>query len=211
MEAKPAMKKFIEESHTFVQNHGYVATLPGFRRWLRSAWSTNKGQATKALRQSVNTIVQGTGAFLTNNAVFYVNKYFLEHNMRSRAVITVHDSIVVDAPNDEALVAGEYAKYIMENLPFDWLFIEKDGKKVRYPIKAENAIGLNYNDMVDFDKDEFITFKSAQGYCNYFYGLEKLNHQFESGTFSEDKEENEKLYNEAVATMESKKKEYQES
>ena len=32
-----------------------------------------------------------------------------------------------------------------------WLFIDKDGKRVRYPIDAEMQIGFNYNDLVSYD------------------------------------------------------------
>ena len=211
LDSKPAMKKFIESTHEFVQEHGYVTTVPGFRRWLREIWSTDRGASTKALRQSVNTIIQGTGAFLTNNAVFYINQYFINKGMKSRVVLTVHDSVVVDSPKEEAYLSGQYAVYIMEHLPFEWLYAEHNGERVRYPIEAEDSIGVNYNDMVDFNPEDFKTFKSPQAYCNYNMLLVGLDDLRENGKFNnENGDFDEEAYNKALAEIEGKKSAYQQ-
>ena len=39
--------------------------------------------------------------------------------------------------------------------------------KYRYPLHGEVEIGLNYGDEVDYDPEEYKTFKSPQGYCTY--------------------------------------------
>lgn len=210
MDAKPEMKKFIDDSHKFVEDNGYVLTVPGFRRWLRGIWSRDRGESKKALRQSVNTIVQGTGTFLTNTAIYYINKYFIDNKMKSRVVLTVHDSVVVDSPADEAAKAGQKAEYIMENLPYDWLIVTINGKKVRYPIEAEDSIGLTYNDMVDFNYDDFKTFNSPQGYCKYYYEISQLSDQKDSNYFSDDDQENSDIYDKRLEELKERKHEYQE-
>lgn len=202
---KPRIKQFIDETHEFVKAHGYVECLHGFRRNLRDVYSQDKSRVNAALRQSVNTRIQGSGAYLTNSSLVYINKFIEKHNLRSKIIITVHDSIVIDCPPEEVHLMAKVAKYVMENLPIDWLYIDWEGKKLRYPIKADCEIGITYNDMVDYDMDEINTFKTIKNYCKYKLDLKKIKNYKESKVISEEK------YEELKRAIESKKEVYQET
>jgi DNA polymerase I-like protein with 3'-5' exonuclease and polymerase domains len=177
---KPKIKQFIDETHEFVKKTGYVECLQGFRRNLRDIFSQDNSKKNGALRQSVNTRIQGTGAYLTNESVIYINQFIRKHNLRSKIIMTVHDSIVIDAPKEEIHIIARAAKYIMENLPVDWLFIDWKGDKLRYPIAADVEIGVNYNDMVDYDVDDINSFQTIENYCNFMLGKKKLKDYMET-------------------------------
>lgn len=200
---KPKIKQFIDATHEQVKKQGYVECLHGFRRNLRDVYSQDKSKANGALRQSVNTKIQGSGAYLTNTSVIYINKFIESKNFRSKVVLTVHDSIVLDCPPEEVHIMAKVARHIMENLPIDWLFIDWKGEKLRYPIAADVEIGVSYNDMVDYDMEELNKFASIKHYCKYKLDLKKLKDFKQSKVIDEEKHEALK------AQLESQKPAYQ--
>lgn len=81
--------------------------------------------------------------------------------------MTVHDSIVLDTPQEEYEEMAKVMKYIMENLPIEWTKYNLNGKEITYPIEADVEIGWNYKDAVGFDLESIKTFKSLKGYIKF--------------------------------------------
>ncbi|HOY10797.1 MAG TPA: DNA polymerase, partial [Candidatus Omnitrophota bacterium] len=54
-----------------------------------------------AQRQAINTPVQGTAADLIKLAMIRIFEEMDRQGLRSRMIITVHDELVFDAPDDE--------------------------------------------------------------------------------------------------------------
>ena len=186
---KPSIKTAIDKTHEFVQKYGYVESLHGHRRFIRNAQSKDKKQRNEALRQSFNAMIQGLGGWFTNMSLTYIDDFIQKYNMKSVIMVTVHDSIVVDAPPEEVETMKKVVLGCMENLPFDFLYTTHKGKKIRYPIKADMEIGLNYNDLVEYDDELVKTFNSYKGYIKYMLALQKINDYFESGVISKEKKE----------------------
>lgn len=203
---KPKVKQFIDSTHEYLRQNGYVECLQGFRRNLRDIYSQDKSKQNSALRQSVNTRIQGSGAYLTNTSLIHINNFIEKHNLRSKIVLTVHDSIVLDCPPEEVHIMARAAKYVMENLPIDWLYIEWKGERLRYPIAADIEIGVTYNDMVDYDVEEINSFMSIKNYCKYKLDLKKIKNFKESKVITPDKadelkhaiEDKKEIYQKAV-------------
>lgn len=186
---KPRIKSFIDETHEFVKENGYVDTLQGHRRLIRDAFSKDRNTFNGALRKSVNTIIQGTGAYLTNMSLVYIDDYLRTKGMKSRIAITVHDSIVIDCPREEVDEVAKVACFIMENLPIDFLTINWKGEQMRFPIVADVEIGENYNDMVDYDAEEVNKFASYKGYVKYYKDQAKFEDYKNAGMISEEQME----------------------
>lgn len=191
---KPNVKSSIDSTHNFVQEKGYVDTMQGHRRFINSARAKDNKVRNEGLRQSFNTIIQGTGGYLTNMSLTFIDDYIRKYNLKSKIVATVHDSIVIDAPEEEVKLIGNVSKYIMENLPYDFLKVEMDGKLVPYPIEADYEIGLNYNDMVEYDEELLSTFNSIKGYIQYMMALQKIKNYYESDKISKEKKEEKEKY-----------------
>lgn len=119
-------------------------------------------------------------------SLVYIDDYLRTKGMKSRIVITVHDSIVIDCPREEVDDVAKVARFIMENLPIDFLMIEWEGKKMRFPIVADVEIGENYNDMVDYNVDEVNEFASYKGYVKYYKDLAKLEDYYNVGEIEEE-------------------------
>lgn len=203
-QTKPSVKTSIDSVHEFVQQYGYVDTMHGHRRFIRSAQSMDKKIKNEGLRQSFNTIIQGSGSFLTNMSLTYLDDFIQSRNLKSKVIATVHDSILIDCPPEEAKIMAKVTIHIMENLPFDFLKAEIDGKEVQYPIKADMEIGLNYNDMVEYDEEEIDTFNSYQGYIKYMMNLQTLEDYKESGKLTDEQ------FEKATSVVKGEKSIYQE-
>lgn len=199
---KPTVEAYIEGNKQFVRDHGYIETKQGFTRNLRDIFSKDKGKQNEALRQSNNTRVQGTGAFLTNSSVILINKIIEKLNLRSRIVMTVHDSIVIDCPPEEIKQMAKIGVHVMENLPIDWLYIDWEGERVRFPVTADAEIGITYNDMVDYDAEDLSTFATVKGYCDYHMKKKHLKNCKNCGKLTEEK------YEEFINLMEANKNAY---
>ena len=85
----------------------YVKTMLGRKRRLPDLYSDDRELRSKAERQAINTIVQGTAAEIMKIAMIKVDRVFA--GTPFRMLFTVHDELVCSAP--EAL--GEQAKGVM--------------------------------------------------------------------------------------------------
>jgi len=186
--SKPKVEKFIKDTHKFVEENGFVTTLNGFRRSLTGITSTDFSTKSKAERQSVNTIIQGSGAILTNTSLILIQEAFKQLHMRSVIAATVHDSVLIDAPDEELETAIKVALGIMTHLNYPWLMTTFEGKQIRYPIEAEAEIGDTYNDMVEYDK-ELVDKLGIETYIRYALKLKHLKDNFESGVITEEQYE----------------------
>lgn len=160
--------------------------MQGHRRLIREVFSSDKQKVNEALRQSVNTIIQGTGAYFTNLAMVYLDEIIEAKGLRSKIVISVHDSIVLDCPMEEAELMADLGKWVMENLPIEWSFIDYKGEHLRYPIKADVEIGRDYGTLVDYDKEELSEYNSVDGYVKYHKDKAKLADYFNNGFLEEE-------------------------
>lgn len=201
--SKPRVKKFIEDTHQQVVERGYVNTIIGFRRDLQDIWSTDRTKQASAERESVNTIIQGSGASLTNYAVYLITKLIHDKNLKTRVFVTVHDSIGLDCPPEEVPVVPEACLYIMTHLPFKWLYTTYKGERIRYPVDADMEIGNNYNDMVEFNKEDYLTFNNKDNYIKYYRTLDYISDLKESDKISEVE------FDAMTKHIESKKSQYQ--
>lgn len=179
MATKPNVKKFIEDTHEFLEENGFVETMQGHRRNMKDVWGDNFNRS-EAFRQSVNTVIQGSGSYLTNTAMILIADYLRINKMKSELIATVHDSLVLDVHPDEITHLAYVVPYIMEHPLIDFLNIEWKGEEVQFPVSADAEIGLNYNDMVEYDREEFMTFQSAEGYIKYHRDLQKIEDYFQS-------------------------------
>jgi DNA polymerase-1 len=78
---------------------GYVSTLQGRRRRLPDLRSTDQSLKSRAERQAVNAVVQGTAADICKQAM--INVYKIEKQFNLELIVQVHDELVIAAPENE--------------------------------------------------------------------------------------------------------------
>ena len=137
----PKVEKWVKDIKRFAKRNKYVQTVFGRVRHLEGIASTENSIASECERQSVNMPIQSTGSDCTVQAIIQMNKWLKENNKRSKLIITVHDSIVLDCPKDEVYEVGCKIKHIMENLGEYHDFYKFLGDM---PLLAELEIGYDY-------------------------------------------------------------------
>lgn len=202
-ETKPKVHEFVTQSQERAKVNGYVETMQGSRRQLKDIW--NKRKEAESLRQVVNTTIQGSGAYFTNLSVVMLQEYLNKMNKKSKLILTVHDSIVMDCPRDEYQEMVKVMKYVMENLPIPWAQYNLNGETITYPIVADVELGLNYKDAVDADLEMINTFNTLEGYVKFEKDKAKLTDYFDDkrfGDYQNDNGEAKEKYEKAMEIIE---------
>jgi len=114
-ERMPFVAKWIEDAKALALKEGMVRTAWGRKREIPELLSANSQVRNQGLREAVNTIVQGTAADIMRRAMVRLHGSLMEHKLRSRLLLQVHDELLLEAPMDEAATATEILKTSMES------------------------------------------------------------------------------------------------
>ncbi len=114
-ETYPTLKAYIAKQIEFAQEHGYVETLLGRRRYLKNINSRNAIVRSADERNAVNAPIQGSAADIIKIAMINIHEIFEKENYKSKMLLQVHDELVFDVHNDELEMLKPIIKSEMEN------------------------------------------------------------------------------------------------
>lgn len=129
------IKKYMSATMAFAQDHGYVQTIAGRKRWLPDIHSGNQVVRGYAERNAINMPIQGTAADMIKLAMIAVHKALKKEGLQTKMILQVHDELVFDVPRHEINIVRPIIIHEMEHameLP--------NG----VPIKAESGVGDNW-------------------------------------------------------------------
>jgi DNA polymerase I-like protein with 3'-5' exonuclease and polymerase domains len=106
----------------------YVTTILGRKRRLPDITSFEFGRARAAERQAVNTVIQGSAGDLIKLAMVELHRRLKD--TPCVLMLTVHDELVVQAPDDMVEWASEQMRASMEDVPL----------KLRVPLVADITV-----------------------------------------------------------------------
>ena len=131
----PQIKNWLDNTKVIAAELGYVETLFGRRRFLPDITSGVSFIRASAERMAINAPVQGTAADLLKLAMVKIADELPKISPRSKMLLTVHDELVLETPEDEAETVAQKVKEIMENIYL-----------LKVPIKVEVGIADNWGD-----------------------------------------------------------------
>ena len=120
------MKRVVEEA----KENGYVQTLFGRRRYLPELKSSNFNLRSFGERVARNMPIQGTAADIIKIAMIRVQRRLERENMESKLILQVHDELIVEAPENEAVKAAAILTQEMQ-----------DAVSLSVPMVADAKIG----------------------------------------------------------------------
>jgi DNA polymerase-1 len=132
-ETYPGVRRYFEETVTQARAEGLVRTHWGRVRHLPDLASSNTTLRQAAERVAVNTPIQGTAADLLKVAMIRLDARLMVERMRTRVLLTVHDELVLEAPEDEVEQASRLVRAEMEG-----------AAQLRVPLKVEVGVGENW-------------------------------------------------------------------
>ena len=110
------LKEYLDSIIDFAKQHGYVKTLFGRKRPANDINSSNYMVAEAAKRATINMPIQGTEADLMKLSMIHLDEELEKRGLKARQIIQVHDSILLECPENEVETVKELVKNVMENV-----------------------------------------------------------------------------------------------
>jgi DNA polymerase I len=111
----PRVRGFIEDTLQRARETGVVKTLFGRRRLVPELNSRNGQIRAAAERVTVNMPIQGTAADILKKAMIDLHGELPKRGLRTRMILTVHDELLFEGPQEEAETASEVVREHMES------------------------------------------------------------------------------------------------
>ena len=132
-------------TENYAKKHGYVKNLFGrTRRFTETTKNPFEGIDKRKffgeLRQSVNTIIQGTGADIVKLATIAMCREFKKRNLDAHFLLQVHDEVLVEARVDQMFEVEKVVTECMRNTV-----------KLDVPLAVDGKILANWGEMKDED------------------------------------------------------------
>ena len=98
----PRVKEYMTREVQFVNEHGYVETMFGRKRYLTAELGSPNYQIREfAQRAAINQPLQGSAADLIKMAMIEVDKQLETQKLKTKMIMQVHDELVFEVPKDE--------------------------------------------------------------------------------------------------------------
>lgn len=134
----PKVKEYIQGIYKEVEASGCVSTILGRKRYLPDFKSPNPQAKEFAMRQAINSPIQGSCADLIKVAMVGISREFKEKKLQSRLIMQIHDELVFDVCEKELKTVCEIAERHME-----------ESIKLTVPIKVNLKYGKNWADLTE--------------------------------------------------------------
>ncbi|MBP7125013.1 DNA polymerase I [Myxococcota bacterium] len=134
--AFPAVRSFLDRTLEDARTRGYVATALGRRRRIDGLADRNHNLRAQAERMAINMPVQGTAADILKIAMVRVRDRLRREAPEARLVLTVHDELIVEAPEG---TGGAVADLLREEMTRAF--------PLRVPLAVEIGRGHAWSDL----------------------------------------------------------------
>ncbi len=133
-QARPKLKQYIDQVREQAKTRGYVETLLGRRRPTPDIHSSNFAVREAAYRAAVNMPFQGSAADIMKKAMIDIHRQL--SGTQAHMILQVHDSVMVECPEDEAKSVAKMLKTTMEA-----------ACKLPVELTVETSIGQNWGEL----------------------------------------------------------------
>jgi len=127
------VKRFIDQTIEDARQTGRVSTRFGRIRHVPDINSKNANMRGVAERAAINTPIQGTAADLLKLAMIQVDADLSQQGLKTAMLLTVHDELVFEVPEEELETVQQRVRQIMENIA-----------ELSVPLKVNMAVGSNW-------------------------------------------------------------------
>ncbi|MCL4836673.1 MAG: DNA polymerase I [Thermoanaerobaculia bacterium] len=127
------VQEYMRETLGMAERDGRVETLAGRVRWLPEIHAKSWNLRENARRMAINARIQGTAADILKRAMIAVDRRLAAELPAARLLLTVHDELVLEAPEEAAGAAAELVRTEMEA-----------AESLAVPLVAEAGWGPNW-------------------------------------------------------------------
>ncbi|HSV86206.1 MAG TPA: DNA polymerase I [Levilinea sp.] len=133
----PAIKSYLDGIRKLAASQGYVETLLGRRRYFPNlARPANIMVRNREEREAINAPIQGTAADIMKLAMILVPKAIRAAGLKGQVLLQVHDELVLETPDQEAVETARVVRKTMEN-----------AYELSIPLETEARLGRDWGHM----------------------------------------------------------------
>lgn len=129
--AYPEIASYLKSIVEFAEQHGYVSTLLGRRRYLREIHDSSYQVREFAKRAAMNAPIQGTAADLIKIAMIHIDQRLEKEKLSTKMVLQIHDELLFKVPKNELEHVTQIVKEEMENAMHFETPLEVDGSAAK--------------------------------------------------------------------------------
>ncbi|MEH6990126.1 MULTISPECIES: DNA polymerase I [Bacillales] len=135
LESYPGVKQYMDDIIHEAKQKGYVSTLLHRRRYLPEITSRNFNLRSFAERTAMNTPIQGSAADIIKKAMIEMADRLRKEKLKARLLLSVHDELIFEAPEDEIETLKKIVPDVMEN-----------AVELKVPLKVDYSYGPTWFD-----------------------------------------------------------------
>ncbi|URM33857.1 DNA polymerase I [Cytobacillus firmus] len=135
LESYPGVKQYMDDIIHEAKQKGYVSTLLHRRRYLPEITSRNFNLRSFAERTAMNTPIQGSAADIIKKAMIDMADRLRKEGLKARLLLSVHDELIFEAPEDEIETLKKIVPDVMENTV-----------ELKVPLKVDYSYGPTWFD-----------------------------------------------------------------
>ena len=132
-EVRKPIQKYLEKILLQAENEGFVETFYGRRRPTPDVKSPNFMVRESAKRAAANMPIQGTEADLMKRAMLKIDDKIVQAGLGEQ-ILQIHDSILIEAPEQNAEEIAKILKTEMENI----------APELKIPLKVDVKTGKSW-------------------------------------------------------------------
>jgi DNA polymerase-1 len=129
------IRDYLDDVVKVARERGFAETLFGRRRYLPELTSSNFIVRGAAERMAANMPIQGTAADLIKLAMIEIDKELTNVSVKTRMILTVHDELVFEVPENDVETVLSFVKEKMEGVV-----------TLDVPVTVELGVGKNWGD-----------------------------------------------------------------
>ena len=132
--------EFLDRVVTQAYADGFTTTMFGRRRYLPELGSGNPRVRAIGERQALNAPIQGSAADVMKLAMINVENALNSGDLDTEMILTVHDELVFEVPEDEVDAASELVEREMTGVRLP------DGSEMKVPLAVDISVGETWAD-----------------------------------------------------------------
>ena len=129
-----SVKNYLKSIEEYSYEHGFVKTLLNRKR-LFDYDSANGMQKAAYLRESVNTLFQGSAADLIKLSMIEIDKKY-KNNQDVRMLLQIHDELIFEVKDD-----------MIEEITKDLVSIMENILELKVPLEVSKCVGMTWQDL----------------------------------------------------------------
>lgn len=135
LQSYPGVKEYMDDIIQVAKQNGFVTTLLQRRRYIPEINNRNFNLRGFAERTAMNTPIQGSAADIIKKAMIDMAEKLKETGLKAKLLLSVHDELIFEAPQDEIETLKMIVPEVMENTV-----------ELRVPLKVDYSYGPTWFD-----------------------------------------------------------------